>query len=69
MLFLVSTHAPLAGSDMISFIVRLSNILFQPTLPLRGATEKGLKQKTVAEFQPTLPLRGATTVIAAEEVR
>ena len=45
---------------MISFIVRLSNILFQPTLPLRGATEKGLKQKTVAEFQPTLPLRGAT---------
>ena len=45
---------------MISFIVRLSNILFQPTLPLRGATEKGLKQKTVAESQPTLPLRGAT---------
>ena len=46
---------------MISFMVRLSNILFQPTLPLRGATLMGHGSAPGPHwFQPTLPLRGAT---------
>ena len=35
--------------------------LFQPTLPLRGATCWRRRSLTAIEFQPTLPLRGATT--------
>ena len=34
----VSTHAPLAGSDDALRITRSSPAMFQPTLPLRGAT-------------------------------
>ena len=34
--------------------------LFQPTLPLRGATPGWQDDVRKAEFQPTLPLRGAT---------
>ena len=33
---------------------------FQPTLPLRGATEHGDPDGLGDLFQPTLPLRGAT---------
>ena len=34
---------------------------FQPTLPLRGATTRGLSSRLSSmPFQPTLPLRGAT---------
>ena len=36
-------------------------ILFQPTLPLRGATAWGAWIFISARFQPTLPLRGATS--------
>ena len=35
-------------------------MMFQPTLPLRGATRLALCDRTVDVFQPTLPLRGAT---------
>ena len=34
--------------------------LFQPTLPLRGATTALTRAAGSSEFQPTLPLRGAT---------
>ena len=37
---LVSTHAPLAGSDSGSYTASPLTILFQPTLPLRGATAR-----------------------------
>ena len=33
---------------------------FQPTLPLRGATNDQFCQLKMEQFQPTLPLRGAT---------
>ena len=41
--------------------------LFQPTLPMRGATRK--PQEPVAHFlfQPTLPMRGATRLILLQE--
>ena len=35
---LVSTHAPLAGSDAELGLIELTTYVFQPTLPLRGAT-------------------------------
>ena len=56
----VSTHAPLAGSDLTS-TVGTSSKRFQPTLPLRGATQSLYGLCLALEFQPTLPLRGATT--------
>ena len=34
----VSTHAPLAGSDVSSLLISVTSTRFQPTLPLRGAT-------------------------------
>ena len=57
----VSTHAPLAGSDLrgCGFLPR--PVVFQPTLPLRGATSCPFDVNALAcRFQPTLPLRGAT---------
>ena len=35
----ISTHAPLAGRDVLVFITTVTWIKFQPTRPLRGATE------------------------------
>ena len=34
--------------------------LFQPTLPVRGATGRTVRHVCIARFQPTLPVRGAT---------
>ena len=57
----VSTHAPLAGSDIDPMAQIEASIEFQPTLPLRGATVDGVDaMRIIIEFQPTLPLRGAT---------
>ena len=57
----VSTHAPLAGSDLVSVYPVRDLGTFQPTLPLRGATRDGQRCNALGEFQPTLPLRGATS--------
>ena len=62
---LVSTHAPLAGSDVRSGRLSLQVFLFQPTLPLRGATATANMFIDDGGFQPTLPLRGATLALAA----
>ena len=56
----VSTHAPLAGSDKSGDRAVEEPRLFQPTLPLRGATAWFLVFPPSSGFQPTLPLRGAT---------
>ena len=56
----VSTHAPLAGSDLTSGQTKSCGCGFQPTLPLRGATPKNSASARAFSFQPTLPLRGAT---------
>ena len=57
----VSTHAPLAGSDMCQATAIVQHLVFQPTLPLRGATDLLIESEEAFWFQPTLPLRGATT--------
>ena len=56
----VSTHAPLAGSDITARTEPTPSFSFQPTLPLRGATEMHDHIALIERFQPTLPLRGAT---------
>ena len=57
--FLISIHAPHAGSDYLFFFY-LSCHLFQSTLPMRGA--KGLMENRYKriQFQSTLPMRGAS---------
>ena len=57
---IVSTHAPLAGSDGSGWVDEAGASMFQPTLPLRGATQATAMAQIAAMFQPTLPLRGAT---------
>ena len=59
----VSTHAPLAGSDDPTPKVNINAWVFQPTLPLRGATIQSWRSNQSMMFQPTLPLRGATLVV------
>ena len=41
-------------------------LLFQPTRPLRGATNFINKNKGIRKFQPTRPLRGATVIISGQ---
>ena len=53
---LVSTHAPLAGSDMVTDGKLWSFCEFQPTLPLRGATRRtGAETGRAACFNPRSP--------------
>ena len=45
------------------FTFRIAQILFQSTLPARGATQKSTKPAAeITTFQSTLPARGATTL-------
>ena len=58
----ISTHAPLAGRDEAFNTGAKSIEQFQPTRPLRGATDRLMPVllAMAAKFQPTRPLRGAT---------
>ena len=56
----ISTHAPHAGSDVPFRCSYHWYLLFQPTLPMRGATGLMRHLRACREFQPTLPMRGAT---------
>ena len=57
----ISIHAPLAGSDLASCYVSDSVLLFQSTLPSRGATARIPGDADGGRrFQSTLPSRGAT---------
>ena len=45
----------------VKLLCNFPRILFQPTLPARGATRRQPQaNRHVIEFQPTLPARGAT---------
>ena len=59
----ISTHAPLAGRDHGRRAAHLGGLQFQPTRPLRGATEAIRAATERAKFQPTRPLRGATAKV------
>ena len=60
---MISTHAPRAGSDCACAVWRRMIKIFQPTLPVRGATSMLKYERTDAVFQPTLPVRGATRCV------
>ena len=60
----ISTHAPRTGSDMLRPQEAKPRILFQPTLPARGATHIVTSLARSSTFQPTLPARGATKLTA-----
>ncbi len=62
----ISIHAPRTGSDPGESGLARYYIVFQSTLPARGATRAGLLfHVVVLSFQSTLPARGATEQIAA----
>ena len=56
----ISIHAPRTGSDLAGKRGEETSILFQSTLPARGATTVRGAIDEVYEFQSTLPARGAT---------
>ena len=60
---LISTHAPLAGRDLPTAVPAMGIIGFQPTRPLRGATQFKVIYRMKPGFQPTRPLRGATAKV------
>ena len=56
----ISIHTPHAGSDISGGALSQTEVGFQSTLPMRGATGKPKRQNMEKVFQSTLPMRGAT---------
>ena len=57
---LVSIHAPNEGSD-VPPPCKISNVKFQSTLPMKGATVSRPTLRAASWFQSTLPMKGATS--------
>ncbi len=55
----ISIHAPLAGSDAVSVLERPSWLIFQSTLPLRGATMSAWLYNVVRDISIHAPLAGS----------
>ena len=59
----ISTHAPLAGRDIYSYgCLSRGNFVFQPTRPLRGATEAPKKKYRYCSISTHAPLAGRDDV-------
>ena len=56
---LISIHAPHAGSDSPLFIGLMKNLLFQSTLPMRGATPRGVLNFVDIEISIHAPHAGS----------
>ena len=56
----ISIHAPRTGSDQKALKTGADPVIFQSTLPARGATWKCYLRNLYSVFQSTLPARGAT---------
>ena len=57
----ISIHTPHAGSDLMALSKNGCLLLFQSTLPMRGATVFfEFLSRLISLFQSTLPMRGAT---------
>ena len=54
----ISTHAPLAGRDLFFCKNYSAQVLFQPTRPLRGATETPTLSKRITNISTHAPLAG-----------
>ena len=52
----ISTHAPHAGSDKLATLYTIKNQIFQPTLPMRGATPGIIQRRAKnGNFNPRSP--------------
>ncbi len=60
----ISIHAPHAGSDVATVCWRSGKMIFQSTLPMRGATYRKPQCLIPMTFQSTLPMRGATNTFS-----
>ena len=58
----ISTHAPLAGRDLLLSGFPESRFDFNPRAPCGARPVDVNLVKTIAQFQPTRPLRGATSI-------
>ncbi len=56
----VSIHASNEGSDFRFFVVMVISLMFQSTLPMKGATADNVVIYHSKMFQSTLPMKGAT---------
>ena len=56
----ISIHAPRTGSDQKALKTGADPVIFQSTLPARGATGAFISMSLTNIFQSTLPARGAT---------
>ncbi len=63
----ISTHAPHAGSDLNQIINRLGKVLFQPTLPMRGATGLDIKSEESYNISTHAPHAGSDPKNQAKE--
>ena len=54
----ISTHAPLAGRDLSFPWLNVTILRFQPTRPLRGATETAEPTNSITEISTHAPLAG-----------
>ena len=57
--FAISIHAPLTGSDLCLLTQLAHSLLFQSTLPLRGATTKGSGDQKDQQISIHAPLTGS----------
>ena len=52
----ISIHAPRAGSDQVDYKLHIGQVVFQSTLPVRGATQAAPREgKGAANFNPRSP--------------
>ena len=61
----ISIHAPNEGSDTTKKSTAFKALLFQSTLPMKGATGLYFTDRQSAAFQSTLPMKGATLTLSA----
>ena len=60
---IISIHAPCEGSDGRLYLTIADIMLFQSTLPVKGATTQQMFRFFRTVFQSTLPVKGATRKI------
>ena len=61
--FLISIHAPRAGSDEHSRTARMKKRDFNPRSPCGERPQKSYRRSHLIRFQSTLPVRGATEIV------
>ena len=63
---MISTHAPLAGRDVLLWNIAPREGKFQPTRPLRGATVRAANRSPIGNISTHAPLAGRDMGIGYE---